>query len=251
MSGPAAANQPHIPCKPKVWSYGITTVPSRADSLLPRTLASLAKAGFDKPKLFVDDDGSWKTQANYPNETVHRPPLLTQGNWLTGAIELFTREAHADLFAMFQDDLVAVRGLRAYLESCSYPAKGYWNLYTFPNNQGRCPPNHQGWFLSDQLGKGAVGLVFDREALLTLLTSRSMVERPLSARRGHRAVDGGIVTAMKKAGYQEWCHNPSLLQHTGDRSVMGNAPHARAVSFPGEETDIAEILARKGIPLQG
>jgi hypothetical protein len=38
----------------RTWAYGITTVPSRLTTLLPRTITSLAAAGFDKPHLFVD-----------------------------------------------------------------------------------------------------------------------------------------------------------------------------------------------------
>ena len=36
------------------WAYGITTVPSRRENLFERTLQSLAVAGFDNPRLFVD-----------------------------------------------------------------------------------------------------------------------------------------------------------------------------------------------------
>jgi hypothetical protein len=36
------------------WSYGITTVPKRQNSLLQRTVKSLGEAGFDHPHLFVD-----------------------------------------------------------------------------------------------------------------------------------------------------------------------------------------------------
>jgi hypothetical protein len=36
------------------WSYGVTTVPERTDNLLQTSLASLAKSGFDLPRIFVD-----------------------------------------------------------------------------------------------------------------------------------------------------------------------------------------------------
>jgi hypothetical protein len=37
-------------------------------------------------------------------------------------------------------------------------------------------------------------------------------------------------------------HHPSLVQHTGDVSAMGNRPHQKASSFPGEEYDALTLL---------
>ena len=48
--------------RPSRWAYGVTTVPSRRDNLLPITLGSLRKAGFDKPRLARDAmDAPWMT----------------------------------------------------------------------------------------------------------------------------------------------------------------------------------------------
>ena len=64
------------------WSYGVTTVPKRLGDLLPRTLASLSKSGFPKPRLFVDGG---KHEADYKSFgleiTTHQPRLKTFGNW--------------------------------------------------------------------------------------------------------------------------------------------------------------------------
>ena len=93
------------------------------------------------------------------------------GNWVTALWALYTSDAEADRYAIFQDDCVAVRNLRQYLEACEYPETGYWNLYTFPENER----NKRGWYLSNQCGKGAVGLVFSSLAVRTLLASQHMV----------------------------------------------------------------------------
>lgn len=231
------------------WSYGVTTVPGRRDNLLPRTLTSLKLAGFDNPRLFVDgekDGVSWFKQFGSP-VTSREPTIRTFGNWFLGAMELFIREPNADLYAIFQDDFVTYRNLRYYLERCTYPDRGYWNLYTFPSNQQLAPKTvhggtKEGWYPSNQLGRGAVALVFDKKALLTLFQQQHMVERPSHATRGHRAVDGGIVTALRKVGYSEYVHSPSLVQHTGVVSSMGNQPHLQAVSFRGESFDAMELL---------
>lgn len=232
------------------WAYGVTTVPSRLDSHLPRTLESLAKAGFDKPRLFVDGSKNGTLYQKFGLEVTCRyPTIRTAGNWILSLYELFIREPSANRFAIFQDDLVTYRNLRAYLERCEYPKNGYWNLYTFPANQDLAK-GRNGWYESNQLGLGAVGLVFSREAVIVLLGSKYMAERPLDASRGWRCIDGGIVEAMRKnkngsGEWKEYVHNPSLVQHTGTGSSMRNPVQPLAKSFMGEDFDALELLQTK------
>src|SRR5689334_3053216 len=101
------------------WSVGVTTVPARAGVMLPRTLASLAAGGFDRPRLFVDgsdDVQSWKAMFRLP-ASCRWPRVKPFGNWVLALWELWLREPDADRWAIFQDDLVCVRNLRPYLES--------------------------------------------------------------------------------------------------------------------------------------
>lgn len=227
------------------WSYGITTVPSRLGNTFDRTLLSLAAAGFDAPRIFVDGCGSPcpYTALGFPVTARTGPPARTVTNWICTLWELYGREPNAARYAVFQDDFVTGRGLREYLERW-YPARGYQNLYTFPSNQSLCTipgekpgtPGH-GWFQSNQFGRGAVALVFDRAAVQALLGAKSLVEKPTCAHRGWRSVDGAILTALKAAGFREWVHSPSLVQHIGDVSSMGNKPHPAAPYFLGEDFD--------------
>lgn len=233
------------------WSYGITTVLPRRNELLPRTLRSLLLAGFDRPILFIDGaDGC--SMAEYEDTfglpcSVRSQRIRTHGNWVLALLELFIREPYADRYAIFQDDLVTYRNLRQYLEKCEYPYMGYLNLYTFPSNQKLAPDYCAGryrpcWYLSNQLGRGAVALVFNSESARHLLCSRDMLERPMDAHRGHRAVDGGVVHSLAKVGIKEYVHTPSLTQHIGKHSSMGNKPHLLAISFLGEEFDALDLL---------
>ena len=231
------------------WSYGVTTVPSRRSNLLPQTLNSLKAAGFDQPRLFIDGANArmaegYEGQFKLP-VTAHDSPLLTAGNWTLSLYELYIREPSADRYAIFQDDFVTYLNLKGYLDRCKYPEKGYWNLYTFPSNQRLAKGT--GWYLSNQQGRGAVGLVFNRDAVIVLLSSLHLVERPQNVARGHKSIDGGIVTAMKKAGWSEYVHNPSLVQHTGDVSAMRNAPHLKAESFRGENFDALTLFSEVGV----
>ena len=247
------------------WAYGVTTVPERRADLLPSTLASLAAAGFDKPRLFID--GCKPSQSDYESlglETTYRwPKVRAYGNWILALAELYIREPNMERYAIFQDDLVTYRNLRTYLERTPYPDPcGYCNLYTFPSNQLLAPRVGAGgrWYLSNQNGRGAVGLVFSLPAVLTLLTyqgpalsvdelrakvaARHMVERPMDAGRGWRSLDGGVIEAMKKAGWKEWVHNPSLVQHTGKQSMIEASHDGQrlAVSFRGENYDALAML---------
>lgn len=234
------------------WTYGVMTVLERRDDLLPKTLRSLAEAGFDKPRLFVDGEGDF---SQFNLEVSQRTPrVLTYGNWLLGMQELLFRNPQADRFAMFQDDFVTVKNLREYLTRSEYPPLGYWNLYTFPSNEVKSDGRR--WFEAStfatqegmygqrkQTGYGAVGLVFSREALITLLSQQHTYTKILQEQGSHRRIDGRIAESMNAAGFREYVHSPSLIQHIGDQSSMGNRKHPKALSFPGETFDALSLLS--------
>ena len=231
------------------WAVAVTTVEMRRYTTLPATLASLSGAGFKAPRLSVDGSKDLKGyEAQFGLETSLRTtPLRAYGHWFLTLAELYFRYPTATHYAIFQDDLVCVSGLKTYLDRTAealFLEKGYLNLYTFPQNQaiGAAEKSGGGWFKSNQMGRGAVGLVFGKHAAMTLLSSWSMVERAQDPHRGHRCIDGGVVTALGAAGYSEFCHNPSLVQHTGDCSAIGNGQHAKA-DVPGERYDPSVLLS--------
>lgn len=229
-----------------VWAAAVTTVPERRATLLPRTLASLRAAGFTGLRLFVDgcDDGrSWAQEFGLPVTCRGKPRVRTAGAWVASIAELYFRNPWACRFAIFQDDCISSKNLRLYLERTKYPQRGYQNLYSFPSNQSLS--KGVGWYLSNQLGRGAVGLVFDREALLALLGDSHLFMRGQDAHRGHKKIDGGIVESMKRVGFSEYCHDPSPLQHTGDVSQSDNLRHPLAPSFRGENFDLLDLLLEK------
>jgi hypothetical protein len=252
------------------WAYGVTTVPARVDDLLPRTLTSLAAAGFDRPRLFVDgarpDDVTRYMGSFGLDVTGHLPAVRVHGNWCLSMHELWIRHPDAERFALFQDDLLAVKNLRQYLERVPYPdgpvgirtdrTPGYLNLYACPAEEKRNLP--RGFSESNQNGRGALALVFSREALLTLLSARHLLERPADPVRGWRAVDGGIVDSMRKAGWREYVHSPSLVKHLGTVSTfdkrkdsLGLDPvypehrwpaYYEQTTFPGDSFDALDLL---------
>lgn len=231
------------------WAYGVTTVEERADTYLPRTLASMAQGGFDRPSLFVDGidsrDVHRKYTSRYPfcEVTSRSQPARTHGNWVLALTELYVKNPTHERFAVFQDDLICSKNLRQYLERCRpLDERGYYNLYTVPMNEELSPSQeYVGWFLSNQLGKGALATVLTNEGARELLKHPHMVDRPMDT-NGHRSVDGGIVAAMTKAGWKEYCHLPSLVQHIGDFTSMGSSVRAKPRSFKGEEFDLLTLV---------
>lgn len=249
---PVSSSQEIPPAKPLTWAYGVTTCAVRLDNLLPKTLTSLAQAGFDKPRLFVDGVSAveWSLRSDVLNQyetTLRYPTIRSYGNWILALGELFIRNPQADRFAIFQDDLIASRNLRMYLETLQYPKKGYLNLYLFPRNEVLNKDKRIGIFPSNQRGLGAVALVFNKEAVVTLLSQQSIIERPTSQRRGWKAIDGGVVTGFRAAGWLEFVHYPSLIQHIGDESSMGNAKHAKALSFRGKDFDCMSLCQNQAV----
>lgn len=217
------------------WQYGVTTIPERRGTYLPQTLASLKAAGFDKPRLFVDGDedgASWKREFGC-EVTMRWPRVKTRANWMMSIVELYFRDRTANMFALFQDDCLACADLHKYLSTCPLPDRGYFNLYTMPApHQAELPPTF-GWHKSNQKGRGAVALVFTREAIMTLLTQKHMVDNFQDTHRGDKNVDGGVSDAFRKAEWFEYVHNPSLVQHIGAQTSMGTRLLPTAATFTG------------------
>lgn len=225
-----------------VWAVGVTTVPQRFGHLLPRTLASLKAAGFPLPRLFVDgsnDTNRWQTQFGC-EVSCRYPRIRGYANWVLGLAELYARNPHAQRFAMFQDDVVVCQNLRAYLDGF-YPEGGYLNLSLYPENQ-RLSNGRTGWIWSNQVGLGAQGLVFNRSAVVAMLTHPHMITKPQDANLGWKNIDGAIASTFKKMGGKEFVHSPGLLQHTGLTSTLGNPRQPTFRGFVGESFDALQLV---------
>lgn len=248
--------RPRVKAKARgiVWAYGVTTVPSRRETTLPQTLKSLQLAGFDSPRLFIDGAANQDVQA-YGHLgleiTSRHPAVRAYGNWVLTLWELYLRDPSATRYAIFQDDCITYHNLREFLDQQEYPEKGYWNLYSFSDNEPIIAKSgQQGWVKAGnvkghselQTGRGAVGLVLSRDAAKVVLSAKSIVEKPQDQHYGWRRLDGAIVTAMNAAGWTEYIHNPSLVQHIGYPSTISGVKHRQAQTFKGETFDALELL---------
>ena len=206
------------------WSYGVMSVPSRAETLLPRTLESLKLGGFEHPAVFVD----------FEHYGVY-------GSWMLAAWKLYLQNPFADAYIIFQDDIVVYKNLRQYLEQLKYPLMGYFNLSTWPENAELATKT--GWFESNQKGRSACGLLFTSEGFRLLLHRKAVVDKARDRRKPGKCVDGMIIEAMRELDWKEYCHFPSLLKHTGDnQSTTNNQNSPVADSFKGEDFDALDFL---------
>lgn len=250
---------------PIQWECAMTTI-SRRYSLMKQTLASLERGGFSHISLYVDGP-SPNASSFSPNVVRYRGDnIKTYCHWLLTLSEMFLRNSEADRYVIFQDDFVCCQNIRQYLEQCEYPSDGYLNLFTFMGNEhtykrvgmlknGKVIKKKEpvvypsiGWHRSNQLGQGGLALVFDNNAVVDLLSQRHMYVRRWDHTRRDKFMDGAVVTAMGKAGRFEYIHNPSLIQHMGKESSMGNSEwgkddlHPDSCTFPGEDFDALSFL---------
>jgi hypothetical protein len=254
------------------WAVGVTTVPERRAALLPRTLASLAKAGWSRSTLFVDgvsheEAASYRRQFLLDVVSRGPEPIRPVGNWWLALWELYIRNPGLDRFLIVQDDVIFARNVRAYLERLQWPCDGYLNLYCHPANEvwliGRENRFHRAQPLGGpggnplkQKGLGALALAFDRTAVYKLLANRHFAGKVADPLRGWRAIDGGIVEALNQEGWSEMVHRPSLCQHVGEQSTFDHngsspglldpnthrwEPGSFSDTFPGEDFDAATL----------
>jgi hypothetical protein len=198
------------------------------------------------------------------------------GNWWLGLLELYLRNPLADLFAVFQDDILMCRNTREYVEASigdftqKNPKPPYFNLFT-------CKPNEElirrtticatceregaspaaGWYLSNQWGWGGQALVFPRDTMVRMFQSKHLTERPLGMKNGvprpEKAwinLDGGVSASVKSFGGVEAVHYPSLVHHVECQSVIGNTRDRRTEQgeWPGEDFDAVSWLKRGSDP---
>lgn len=241
------------------WETAVTTVPSRVYTTLLPTLESLANGGFDQPRLFVDGHldlvPRWFDQYR---THIHDQKVFAFGNWLLALHTMLIISPDCDFYAIFQDDVRSSKNVRQFVEASGFPEKkSYLNLVTYPvNHPGVDVPvnqGYEGWHLSNQRGKGAQALIFDREGVMALLSNEQFNRRCLDLSidgrgriRGRKNIDGGVCDCLVgQLGYKEYVHSPSMMSHLNDvPSVIGNPAQPKIGSWRGEGFDAMACLAK-------
>ena len=230
------------------WAVGVVTAP-RQEPTLARCLESLAAAGWDAPRLFVEPGAEVPARFAHLPATRRESTLGEWPNWLLGLAELYQRAPEADAYLMVQDDTVFSRGVRAFLEADLWPAPrvGMVSVY--------CPEPYarpdRGWHPVEQrVGlAGALACILPNAAVRSLLCHPEVIEhRRRGVRHGLVDTDGVLGRWADREGLPIYHHSPSLAQHIGDTSTLWpGAPNSgvrHSSNFAGEDFDARDFLPR-------
>jgi hypothetical protein len=219
---------PRAPHGPRVrrWAVGVTTAPRRQPTL-SWCLDSLARAGWECPRLFVD------SPVTIPGRFAGLPVSLRDSkvgawpNYYLAVAELLLREPGADALLLVQDDVVLYdrECLREYLERALWPAEAVGAVSLFCSSAYTRP--EAGWYRPEGPWHwGAQALVFPRESAKRFLTDQAVLEHRWSNHyRGLANIDTVVGQWSSRQGLGVYHPSPSLAQHVGDTSTLW--PNAR------------------------
>lgn len=227
---PIAQLVPPSPCRhgPRIrrWAVGVTTAPRRQPTL-DSTLASLARAGWESPRLFVDEAVTISTRFADLPVTLHDRRLGAWPNYYLALTELLLRHPDADALLLVQDDVLFDdrHNLRAYLEEALWPGPpGLASLYcSRAYTQPTC-----GWHeYPESWVWGALAFVFTPEAAKRFVLDPHVLDhRWAGGTKGLTNIDCVIGGWAVRHGIKVYFPTPSLVQHLGDTSTLW--PDSRA-----------------------
>ncbi len=232
---PAQRRGPRI----RRWAVGVTTAPRR-QTTLEWCLDSLARAGWERPRLFVDCAVTIPTRFSDLPVTFRQSKLGAWPNYYLALMELLMRDPEADAFLLVQDDVIFYdrQNLREHLEGVLWPADpiGLVSLYC---SQASTRPK-PGWHrIKGKLFPGALAFVFSRELAKRFVCDPLVLEhRWCHPKHGLANIDSVIGSWAIRQGVAIHYPTPSLAQHVGDTSTiwlhMRSADDRRADRFAGD-----------------
>ncbi|WP_437194470.1 hypothetical protein [Planctomicrobium sp. SH527] len=225
----------------------MTTAP-RGGPTLERCLASLARAGWERPRIFAEPEAP--VPAGLP-VTRRASRMGAWPNWYLALAELVLLDPLADCYFLSQDDVVYCQHVREFLEQDLWPAKetGLVSLY--------CPSiYHAKQQLPDYgphevaVGFGLVGALaylFPAASARAILQDTQVVEHRLKGRRrGLCNIDAVVGQWAHQTGRKVFYYSPSLAAHIGETSSIWPNQPARpsrtSCNFLGEHVDARALL---------
>jgi hypothetical protein len=203
------------------WAVGVTTAP-RPRPTLNACLQSLARAGWERPHLFMDSAVRVGGEFGRLPGTLRSPAAGAWPNHYLALFELSMRQPDADAYLIVQDDALIYdrENVREYLEEALWPAgrPGVVSLY--------CPAPYTakraGWRRYRKSWVwGALALVFPRITLQRYLRDRSIAEhRWRSKDEGLAQIDALLGWWALQRRIAFWHPTPSLVQHIGQISTL-------------------------------
>ncbi|HEY2157754.1 MAG TPA: glycosyltransferase [Isosphaeraceae bacterium] len=193
------------------WAVGVITAP-RSVPTLHLTLRGLDAAGFGPVRIFAEP-GSWiPPEAGRHRVDLHPGRLGNFANFYNALTTLYRDNPGARCIALFQDDVVAAAGLKAWCEAELWPqGAGLVSLFT-PRAHA---DDRAGWRLHSPgyyRVYGAQALAFRRDVLEAFLADPHALRE---VRSGRRADDAVLAAWAARRGTPIAYHTPSLVQHIG------------------------------------
>jgi hypothetical protein len=212
------------------WAVGVTTSP-RGRPTLDWTLDSLARAGWDDPRVFEDLPTTIAPRhAGRPLST-RIPALGAWPNFYLGLAELVVRHPEADAYFMVQDDVLFYdrQDLREYLERILWPSAppGPISLYcpSFYSRPGSSWHRFEGSWAG-----GALAFIFPREQARQFVADpRVLAHRWSEDGRGLVAIDAVVGAWAHCSEIPVYFPCPSLAQHIGDVSTLWSVHSSNSV----------------------
>ena len=211
----------------RAWTVGVITAPRRVPTL-GRTLRSLAAAGFGPVRIFAEPGSTIPPEADRHRLVVHPARLGNFANFYNALASLYRDEPGAECVALFQDDIEAADGLRAWSDSQLWPlGAGLVSLFT-PRVHADDRP---GWRLlrpGFHRVYGGQALAFRRDVLEEFLADPHVLREVHAGRHGDDAV---VAAWAARRGLPIAYHSPSLVQHVGPvSSIYEEGPDRRVVA---------------------
>ncbi len=246
---------PATRCGPAVaeWAVGITTAPRRQPTL-EFCLAALIGAGWEEPRLFVDEaTAPLPSRFGSVARSVRETRIGAWPNYYLALAELTLRHPAADAYMILQDDALLIQhpGLRAYLEQVLWlgDRPGIVSLYCARPYTQAGP----GWYaLPMQWIWGALAFVFPAEVARRFLADPEVIRHRGRGESGLTGIDVLIGRFAYRNDLPVYFPTPSLAQHIGHVSALWDrarvAGSRRAVSFVGDADPSPSSDPRDDLP---
>ena len=224
--------------KVRTWSVGVITAPRLAPTL-DACLDSFIRAGWERPRLFVDTATTIATRHAHLPLTVREPRIGAFPNYYLALAELVMRDPEADAYLLAEDDVLFSdrEDLHAYLQDVLWPSDpiGAVSLYCSSAYTKTDP----GWHKFDgEWVWGALAFIFSPESARRFLGDPLIFAHRTSSDEGLADTDALIGTWSHQRDLPLFFPTPSLVQHIGDTSSLWPASRAfgirRADRFAGD-----------------
>jgi hypothetical protein len=224
--------------KVRTWSVGVITAPRRTPTL-DTCLDSLIRAGWERPRLFVDAATTIATRHADLALTLREPRIGAFPNYYLALAESVMRDPEADAYFLIEDDVIFSdrEDLRLYLEDVLWPADpiGAVSLYC----SSMYTRSNPGWHQFDGPWVwGALAFIFSPESARRFLSDPLIFAHRSSKDEGLAETDALIGVWSHERNLPIFFPTPSLVQHIGDTSSLWPASRAfglrRADRFAGD-----------------